>query len=571
LTLDLSLNPDFAQVDADRLILNLTNYERELPEKRPFFLEGRDVFAMPLPLFYSRRIGRVAPPSPELRETDALVDPTKPAALLGAQKLVGRIADRTSVGALSALTGRNDVKLRDAAGTERNSPVEARTAFHVLRLKREVGSNGHLGVMATAVTRGEDTTAYTRDIAGAPNGRDVVVCPDGSRVAEGRRCFHDAYVGAADGRWRSSNGDWTANGLVLGSAIREGPARRLRDGTVIGSGDTGIGGIGHVAKEGGVPWVGELEFETESRRLDFNDAGLMRRQNQRVFTAILEYRTLAPWFVTLETHTQFEFFARRNLSDLRLDEAYKLRTTWKFRNFWDVQLEAHYRRSFFDDREVGNGTALERGALAGLITEIKTDPRRRVNAEVYLETDRVFDGYSFLSHATVTVRALPQFDITVGPELIYAAGEPRFAGREAGSLVFGRLEAGNISTTLRTTYTFTPRISLQTYTQLFLAAGHYSSFGSVVDPGVARTVLRSDLVPSPGLSSNPDFSETALNMNIVLRWEYLLGSSVFLVYTRLQAPSIQLAPGQRGIIDASGLGRAPATDTLLLKLSHFFG
>lgn len=70
---------------------------------------------------------------------------------------------------------------------------------------------------------------------------------------------------------------------------------------------------------------------------------------------------------------------------------------------------------------------------------------------------------------------------------------------------------------------------------------------------------------------NPDFSDAALNANIVLRWEYLLGSTIYLVYTRAQSPRIELLPGQRGGVDIGGLGRAPATDTVLLKLSYFFG
>ena len=62
-TLDAAFNPDFAQVEADQVILNLTNFETFLPEKRPFFLEGIDAFSFPLQVFYSRRIG-AAPTAP---------------------------------------------------------------------------------------------------------------------------------------------------------------------------------------------------------------------------------------------------------------------------------------------------------------------------------------------------------------------------------------------------------------------------------------------------------------------------------------------------------------------------
>ena len=53
-TVDLTLNPDFAQIEADPDLVNLTDIPLRFPEKRPFFLEGNELFQMPLDLFYSR-------------------------------------------------------------------------------------------------------------------------------------------------------------------------------------------------------------------------------------------------------------------------------------------------------------------------------------------------------------------------------------------------------------------------------------------------------------------------------------------------------------------------------------
>ena len=67
LTLDLALNPDFGQVEADTVVLNLSTYETFFPEKRPFFLEGIDVFSTVRPLVYTRRIGQ-QPATPTLMQ-----------------------------------------------------------------------------------------------------------------------------------------------------------------------------------------------------------------------------------------------------------------------------------------------------------------------------------------------------------------------------------------------------------------------------------------------------------------------------------------------------------------------
>jgi len=93
LALQATVNPDFGQVEADQIMQNLSTFELFFPEKRPFFTQGLDLFQGPAPhnqpspqqLFYSRRIGLDAP-------------------ILGAAKVVGRIADGLQLGLLDAVT-----------------------------------------------------------------------------------------------------------------------------------------------------------------------------------------------------------------------------------------------------------------------------------------------------------------------------------------------------------------------------------------------------------------------------------------------------------------------------------
>lgn len=570
LTLDLAILPDFAQVEADQLILNLTNEEIPLPEKRPFFFEGRDVLATPMPLLYTRRIGRITPDAPELRPREELAEPMKAATLLGATKLSGRLTEHLGVGALSALTAENDAKIRVGASPKTDRAVEPTTLFQAARLKYELGGNAHIGTFASAVVRSESTNATPR--LDSPSGPSAL-CPNGLEVRTGARCTHDAYVGAVDGRWRSSDGDWTATTQLTGSALRDGPTRTLRDGTSVSSGAMGFGSSSRIAKEGGVPWVGEVTYDMASHRLDFNDLGYMKRPNLHSVAATLERRTLEPWFHTLETHSRLEVYGRTNLDGLVLAHGYQVNTQWKFTNFWEVFAEAHYRGRHFDDREVGDGTALERRELMGFELEGKSDPRRMVSIELETQTQRIFDGFYFEGSAAAMFRFLPQLEISLEPEVVHTSGEPRFTTRTTDQLIFGKLDATELSGTSRVTYTFTPRLSLQAYGQVFLASGHYSDFGAfpIALAGRGAVVHRDALRPTAMPATNPDFIRAALNANIVLRWEYSLGSTLFFVYTRAQTPAIDLGPNDRGHIDASGLGKAPATDTLLLKLTHFFG
>jgi hypothetical protein len=84
---------------------------------------------------------------------------------------------------------------------------------------------------------------------------------------------------------------------------------------------------------------------------------------------------------------------------------------------------------------------------------------------------------------------------------------------------------------------------------------------------VHLTDLRPYFAP---LYTNPDFEEGVLNLNVVLRWEYTLGSTLFLVYTRSQVPAVTLGAGEAAGLSVASVSRAPAADVVLVKLTYFW-
>ena len=129
LVLDGTLNPDFAQVEADEEIVNLTRFDLFLPERREFFLENEGIFKFgsqgffeppPFLLFFSRRIG--------ISEEDGEIP------VMGGMRLTGRVGKQT-VGLLSVLTD--------------DAFEEPRTNFANVRIKRDVGTSGYVGAMIT--------------------------------------------------------------------------------------------------------------------------------------------------------------------------------------------------------------------------------------------------------------------------------------------------------------------------------------------------------------------------------------------------------------------------------------
>ena len=126
-TIDLTLNPDFAQIEADPDLVNLTDIPLRFPEKRPFFLEGNELFQMPLDLFYSRRVE----------------------ALLGGGKVIGKYS-KYNLAFVGAVAGPEDPDKEIEAG---ELPL-ANYNYSVLRLQREVGKTSSVGFLGVNKQRG---------------------------------------------------------------------------------------------------------------------------------------------------------------------------------------------------------------------------------------------------------------------------------------------------------------------------------------------------------------------------------------------------------------------------------
>jgi hypothetical protein len=576
LTLDATFNPDFAQVEADQVVLNLTTYETFYQEKRPFFLEGNEAFATPFQLLYTRRIGRAGDP-PELRAFakygERLVDDPQPATIYAADKLVGRLDDRWTIATLSAITAKNEVKVEMAGGRREKRVVDPMTTYNVLRLKRDLGDNAHIGILGTSVKTGESD--YPIEGPDRPTGQTWQLCPSGIHTAPGARCGHDAYVAGIDGRWRSPSGAYAINAQAIASIMHGGPPRMLPDGTVVRPGDAAPGFRIEAMKEGGEHFVGEIDYEMAGRKLDYNDLGYMWRQNHHWVDTYVEYRTMNPWGRTLETHTGLEVMGENNLSDLTLSRQVYAYSEITFENFWRALLVLNYEAPHFDDREVGDGTALQRAGLVTAYARIRSDPRKAVSILAEPEAKILSRGVNLALKAEITFHVLPQLDLQLLPTASYTRGEPRYSGlgQAPGEYTFGKLEAKSAGATLRATYSFTPRLTLQSYAQLFVASAHYTDFTSFVsDPSAPRPAIRlSDLRPGATPETDPDYVEGALNVNVVLRWEYKLGSTLFVVYQRAQTPvgGSQYVRGADLAIDT--IRRSPATDVFLIKLSYWWG
>src|SRR5262249_42227335 len=158
--------------------------------------EGAALFAAPLQVLYTRRIGQV-PAAPVLPGDEKLTADPGPSQPWAAAKLTGTLGADTRFGALAAVTGANRIPTEDAA-VPHERLIDPGTVSGALRGRHGLGKRGYVGMFMTAVGRYED--------GGYPVAGGMVYCPDDIRVLPGARCTHDAVVAGVDSRWRSPSG-----------------------------------------------------------------------------------------------------------------------------------------------------------------------------------------------------------------------------------------------------------------------------------------------------------------------------------------------------------------------------
>ncbi|HET6610448.1 MAG TPA: DUF5916 domain-containing protein [Kofleriaceae bacterium] len=580
LTLDATINPDFGTVEVDQVVLNLTTVETYLPEKRPFFLEGSDLFATPFTLFYSRRVG-AAPPYPTLVGDSQLLEPLPDSHIWGALKLTGLIADGTSIAVFDGITSRDDATIaRTAGGPTEDLLIDPLTNFGVVRLRKDFGSGSSIGLMATSVNRLEPKGAA------APMAGDLCPVPYSTAFTSlvapqprDGRCTNDAYTAGIDTTLRSSNGRWGASAQIVGSLIDNGPTRLIPDGTEIGSGATGWGVRSEAGRYGGENWLYKIGYSNSSPRLQINDAGYEDKANFQEAYASVTLRTTKP-----STHFLSKsvtgFVSHRRDWKLRDNLGFSPYVTadLQFNNFWSLAMELDpWWPTWVENRETQDGARTERSPGTYASAAITTDPKKRFQVTYSTAALKAYrDMLSLHNSATLSFKPTSTLQLELIPTFSWVTNNPRWIDTEINAddsrtYFFSHLDSKTLDLTLRGTYTFTRTLSLQGYLQGFMASGHFSdAISSTASGPEPLLTLDSFVDTSLPAGINPDFRYGTINFSLTARWEYLPRSTLWVVFTHSQDQEYYDPSEGAGRLRIQPFVGGPTTDVFFVELNYLW-
>ncbi|MGB3542633.1 DUF5916 domain-containing protein [Rubrivirga sp.] len=613
ITLTATVNPDFGQVEADPAQVNLGGFELFFEERRPFFVEGLDVFSMEPrryfsnnrpDLLYTRRIGRspqrgsfVPSGAQDAAGENGTVytDAPQQSTILGAAKLSGR-AGRFSFGVLNAVTGSEygsfqAIDVNNQLVMDDRALIEPATNYAVGRVRGTFGRT-IIGALGTSVVRSTSNPAIDELLPGqaAVAGLDV----------------------------EHPFGDWVLSGQLAGSLISgsESSIERVQtsfprvfqrpdaDHIDLDASRTSLAGYTgevNLLKTSGEHWLVGFHGNATSPGFDSNELGFQSRADQVGAGTVLIYNqnqaqgAFQSWGGNAFVGTEWNFNGDRT------ETFAGGRVFGNFKNFWGANLNGNAWVRTLDDRSTRGGPLMTSPGGARINLNVWTDDRKIVSGYAWTGANRNELGSWFHGiEAGVEIRPSSSLSIRVGPGLNRSHTEQQYVGAfDAPDLdatfgqryVFGVIDQTTLSIDTRVNWTFTPTLSLQTFVRPFVSRGDYSAFRQLTEARQFELPLYGDgfgsveqLTSEDGdLSyrvtgadggtaefSDPNFTVRALQGNAVLRWEYRPGSSVFAVWQQQRSGS---APDGAFSFDRDvrGLFSDEVTNLFLIKLSYWLG
>jgi hypothetical protein len=602
LTLDATVNPDFGQVEVDPAVINLSAFETYYSEKRPFFIEGSNIFSQfglggatsqvninwsSPTFFYSRRIGR-APQGFVTRS--GYVNLPDRSTILGAFKLTGKLGSGWNIGFISALTAREYAEI-DSGGDRFEEEVEPFSYYGVLRVLREF-NEGKQGV-------GFIATSIFRDM-GNKNLEAII--------------NKNAFSLALDGwTFLDKNKTWVINGWFGGTVI-EGSQEAvlgLQQSSLhyfqrpdaahveVNEEATSLSGWG--ARFGINKQKGRFLFNAAigalSPGFDPNDVGFQYGSSDLINAhLLLGYSWPHPGKVFRNLWLFGGPFRNYDFGGNKTWDGILLAVEGQFLNYWSFNSMVAYNPKTMSNR-------LTRGGPLALIPEgfeidfdISSDGRKPVVITVYENLySRPKSGYSWNGGISLRWKPRSNISLTMGPGYYVNRSDIQWVTRVDDSLmtdtygaryIFGEIYQRTLSNEIRLNWTFTPKLTLQLYLQPFLAVGSYDEFKELARPkkfeynlfGEGQsTIDYTNMIytidpdgPGPAQKFsfyNPDFNMKSLRGTIVLRWEYFPGSILYFVWTQNRVDYSH--PGDFNFRrDVGDLLTAPGDNIFLIKVSY---
>lgn len=580
-TLTGTINPDFGQVEADPATINLTNFEIFFDERRPFFLEGSDIFAFGSTTsqntfsthsnFYSRRIGK--DPTGTLAQSGLsgdFVDRPEVTTIAGAAKVSGKTDGGLSLGFLDAYTLEETASFYNSnTDTEGDFKVEPATNYMVTRIRQDLkDGDAQIGGFLSSVNRSM-SGSYLENYL-----------------------HESAYQVGLDGQYFWSNRNWGASGVFAASQVNGTEEALLRTQTTsaryynrtdsdylsVDSTKTSLSGyFGEfsIGKYGGTGLRYSLTYTEMSPGYEVNDIGFQERSDYRAPHLYAEYLNV--------TSEKFRFYLlwayggyAWNFDGDMIMNFYSSGAYFQFHNLWSVLGTAGFTGAFYNDRITRGGPVMRRPKDWNASLELTTNTTKDFYATIGSRYRSDASGEHMTTlYTSINYRPTSYIQLQISPTYINEHNTDQyqftdqFDSDPERDYLFSDAYLDIFYTEFRVDWTFTSELSLQTYLRPLFYTADFRKFKTFEE---ARTYNFDPVDPALDQAYDDalDFNYKTVQGNAVLRWQYRPGSAVYLVWQQ-ERESYLFNNEFRPLDGVSEIFKEKPINVFLIKLSYWFG
>jgi hypothetical protein len=598
LTMDLTINPDFGQVEADPSQVNLSAYETFYSEKRPFFIEGNNITNFGLGigdggvgndnLFYSRRIGRRPQGNPDLKDGWHSDIPTQ-STILGAAKLTGKTKNGLSLGFVEAMTAEEKAEI-DTLGGRIYETVEPFTNYFVGRVQKDINDgNTIIGGIFTGTNRDMDTNLS--------------------------KFLHKAaYTGGADFTQYFKDKSWMFN-LNAAFSVVEGSKQALEstqrssaryfqrpdnDYIVLDTNRTSLAGSGgrmQVMKLNG-HWNFMGATLWKSPGFETNDIGYIREADQVLNILWAGYSQWEPKWIYRRYSINADYYMVNNFGGDFTGHGFEWNASMGLKNYWSIWTGGSFTGTSLSTGMLRGGPMMKLPGNTYARIGFSTDSRKKLVFDVYANGSKGYEKYSksFSTGFDISYKPTNYLVITVNPGFSKSFSELQYVTKKnvdnKDKYIFASINRKTISSSFRINLNLSPDLTLQYWGQPFVASGKYYDHKYITHNPMANNytdrffVYNNSQILFNGDNSydidenidgvtdysfnRKDFNVGEFLSNFVVRWEYNPGSSLYLVWSQTRSDS-----NNTGLMDFSenlkDLFTGKPHDVFLIKLSYRFG
>jgi len=494
-TIDATLIPDFGQVLSDDQILNLTPYEVRYNEKRPFFMEGTELFSKGN-IFYTRRIGgtprKYNIAYSNLDTNEIVTHNPMEAALINATKLSGRTRSGLGIGIINAMTREMFATIRDTVtGMERSFMTEPFTNLNMIVLDQNLKNNSYFSLVNTNVLRKgpKDVINYTANVTGT----DFMIRTKNNLYSiSGMASLNQKYYDTLDTEY--------------------GHSYNLR-----------------LGKTGGTLRA-EYTLNGTSDTYDPNDMGYLRRNNEFENELQISYNINRPvWKINSSRNSIQYSYSQLYSPRVFTQSQINISSFTVFRNFWNLYLRAEISpgglKDYYEPRV--NGWFYHRGSELQPSVFLESNRNKKLSVGGRLSYTKIWSDYDqkdIMLSLNPGIRISNRFSINHQFAFLSSINDLGYVNRYAtGEIFFGKRNNKTISNTLSTGYIFTAD------SYITFRVRHY---WSVADYTGDFYLLKEDgkLDSNTTYTGNHNSNFNSFNIDMAYNWRFAPGSDISVVW-----------------------------------------